>query len=312
MSLSSTLKYSERQAAGQLLQQRIESPASDPSPQKCPILPSSLTFKDLRKAKQLEIDMDLSPYIPIQIEADFAGLEIMGPTGGAWEKVAIDETDASPDPRYSDIHTWEGQVAPGVLIIEEIKRTKGFRMSEVSQAIYEEFFPINTLQYVYLIDVCNTDTRSFVQDEIYTGSNGLAWPDDAIRDWMPGTPEFEALLGTALGHNMAFLILGAFKRGTRRISRIRTFSSFEVLQMQFAIEDIEQTEQTEQTEETEETEAPIQTPAAPSIASTSTAYTGPETRAAVRRRLNLEAQKRKKDDDEDEDEDTGPKKIQKK
>ncbi|KAJ5205920.1 hypothetical protein N7491_003456 [Penicillium cf. griseofulvum] len=282
-----TLKYGRRQAIGRLLQQWIECPESDPSVKVCPILPSTLNFKDLQKSKDLEIDMEIHPYIPLQIEDDFAELEIMGPTGGAWEKMTIDQPDAPPDTKYSDIHIWEGQVAPGVLMVEEIKKAPGFFMSEVCQAIYQKHFPIDTLKYVYLIDVINKDTRTFVRDELYTEFNGLAWPDGKVRDWISGTPEFEALLGTTLGGTVGRLILGAFKRGTRRISRIRIFHSFDTLQMRFAIEEIEQFIPT----------CNSQYPSDCSVESTDS--TGPETRSASRRRQTLELRKRKLDWDEE-------------
>ncbi|OQE43713.1 hypothetical protein PENCOP_c003G00598 [Penicillium coprophilum] len=286
------LRYGKRQAIGRLLQQWIECPEFNPTVTICPILSSTLKFKDLKKSKQLEMDTDMHPYIPLQIEDEFAELEIMGPTGGAWERIAIDQPGSSQDTKYPDIHTWEGQIAPGVLIVEEIKKAPGFHMSEVCQAIYQQHFPIDTLKYVYLIDVCNKDTRSFVRDELYTEYNGLAWPDEMIRDWIPGTPEFEALLGTKLGRTVAYLILGAFKRGTRRITRIRIFHSFEALQMQFTIEEIEQIIPTL---------TMIQTPSG-----CSTNSMGPETRSLSRRRRKLEYRKRKLDEHED----SGPRKIQ--
>ncbi|KXG50877.1 uncharacterized protein PGRI_064490 [Penicillium griseofulvum] len=281
-----TLKYGRRQAIGRSLQQWIECPESDLSVQVCPILPSTLNFNDLKESKDLEIDMEIHPYIPLQIEDDFAELEIMGPTGGAWEKISINQPDTPRDDQYSDIHIWEGQVAPGVLIVEEIKKAPGLFMSEVCQAIYQKHFPIDTLTYVYLIDVINKDTRSFVREELYTESNGLAWPDDKVRDWISGTPEYEALLGTTLGRTVGRLILGAFKRGTRRISRIRTFHSFGALQMQFAIEDIEQF-----------ATMGSQYPSDRSVESTDSM--GPQTRSTSRRRQTIELRKRKLDWDEE-------------
>ncbi|KAF7527786.1 hypothetical protein PCG10_002257 [Penicillium crustosum] len=277
-SLPPTLKYGRRQAVGRLLQQWIQCPETDPSIQLCPVLPSKLKFKDLEKLKQLEIDTDTPAYLPLQIEHEFGDLEIMGPTGGAWEKIHIAESDAPLNPKHPEISTWEGLVAPGALIVEEIKRTKDVYMSEVCQAIYENHFPIDTLKYVYLLDVCNVDTRSFVRDELYTESNGLAWPDEQIRDWVSGTPEFEALLGTKLGQTVAHLVLGAFKRGTRRISRIRIYDSFEALQLQFSIEEIEHMVPTYN---------PTQSPLARSTRSTS------------RRLRNIESRKRKVDWDEE-------------
>lgn len=275
--LPPALKYGRRQAIGRLLQQWIECPETDLSVNLCPILPSRLKFKDLEKSKQLEIDTDTPAYLPLQIEHEFGDLGIMGPTGGAWEKIHIAESNAPLNPEHPEISTWEGLVAPGVLIVEEIKRTKGVYMSEVCQAIYQSHFPIDTLRYVYLLDVCNKDTRSFVRDELYTEYNGLVWPDAQIRDWVSGTPEFEALLGTKLGQTVAHLVLGAFKRGTRRISRIRTYDSFEALQLQFAIEEIEHIDLTY---------SPAQSPSARSTRSTS------------RRLQNIESRKRRVDWDE--------------
>lgn len=271
--LPPTLKYGRRQALGRLLQQWIECPETDPSVLLCPILPSKLKFKDLEKFKQLEIDTDTPAYLPLQIEHEFGDLEIMRPTGGAWEKIHIAESDTPLNPQHQvEISTWEGLIAPGVLIVEEIKRTKGVYMSEVCQAIYENHFPIDTLKYVYLLDVCNKDTRLFVRDELYTEYNGLAWPDEQIRDWVSGTPEFEALLGTKLGQTVAHLVLGAFKRGTRRISRVRIYDSFEALQLQFAIEEIQHIVPTYH---------PTQSPSARSTRSTS------------RRLGNIESRKRR-------------------
>jgi hypothetical protein len=235
---SATLKYGERQAAGQLLQQWMERPESGASVATCPIKPSTLQLKDLRKSKQFEIDMQLNSYIPVQIEDEFAQLNIMGPTSGAWEMISIGGPGATGNAEYPDLHIWEGQIAPGVLIVEEIKKAPGFFMSEVCQAVYQKHFSIDTLKYVYMVDVCNKDTLSFVRDVLYTEANGLFWPDEEIRDWQLGTPEFRALLGTKLGNIVAHLVLGAFRRGTHRISQIRSFHTHEGLQLRFAIEEV--------------------------------------------------------------------------
>ncbi|CAG8081413.1 unnamed protein product, partial [Penicillium nalgiovense] len=236
---SATLKYGERQAAGRLLQQWMERPESDTSVAECPVQPSTLQLKDLRKTQRFEIDTEMNPYIPSQIEDEFEQLNIAGPKGGAWEMISIGEPEATDDIDYPDLHIWEGQIAPGVLIVEEIKRTPSFFMSEICQAVYQNHFSIDTLKYVYMIDICNKDTLSFVRDVLYTEANGLVWADDEIHDWQLGTPEFEALLGTRIGKTVAHLVLGAFRRGTHRISQIRSFHTFEILQLRFSIEEME-------------------------------------------------------------------------
>ncbi|KAJ5478178.1 hypothetical protein N7530_003687 [Penicillium desertorum] len=236
---SATLKYGERQAAGQLLQQWMERPESDTSVAACPVQSSKLQLKDLRKSKEFEIDVEMNPYIPAQIEDEFEQLNIAGPRSGAWEMISIGEPDVTDDVEYPDLHIWEGQIAPGVLIVEEMKKTPSLFMSEVCQAVYENHFSMDTLKYVYMVDVCNRDTLSFVRDVLYTEANGLVWPDEEIHDWQLGTPEFEALLGTKIGKTVAHLVLGAFRRGTHRISQIRSFHTFEILQLRFTIEEME-------------------------------------------------------------------------
>ncbi|KAJ5476326.1 hypothetical protein N7475_002055 [Penicillium sp. IBT 31633x] len=234
MFASESLKYGTHQSVGRLMQQWVEESTAN----KCPILPATLKFKDLLRSKNLDVDMEIHPYLPVQIEDHFPELEVMGPSGGAWDKVCIQEVDPRRNPELPGIHTWEGQVAPGMLIIEEMKRTSGPYTSEISQAIYKHYFPIESLKYIYMLDVCNGDTKHFVTKRLYSKSNGLYWPDGTIREWENGTPEFEGLLGTQLGRTAACVLLGAFERGTRRIARIRTYHAYEGLQIRFEIEEI--------------------------------------------------------------------------
>ena len=278
---SATLKFGERQAAGRLLQQWMERTGSDTSVAECPTQPSRLQLKDLRKSKQFEIDEDMNPYIPSQIEDEFVQINITGPSSGAWGMISISEPSATDDTEYSDLHVWEGQIAPGVLIIEEIKKSPGLFISEVCQAIYQNHFSIDTLKYVYMVDVCNRDTLSFVRDVLYTEANGLVWPDDKIHDWKLGTPEFEALLGTKLGKTVAHFVLGAFRRGTHRISQIRTFHTFETLQLRFSIEEVD---------------TPVVPPTKLPIRTISTRVTRSMTRKRKAEEEALEAQKSQKKD----------------
>lgn len=234
---SDILKYGTHQSIGRLMQQWIEGSTAD----NCPILPATLKFKDLLKSKDLDVDMEMHPYLPLQIENHFEELEIMGPSGGAWDKVYIQEVEPQMNPELPPgLHTWEGQAAPGMLIIEEMKRTSGPYTSEISQAVYKHYFPIESLKYIYMLDVCNGDTKHFVTKRLYNKANGLCWPDETIREWENGTPEFEGLLGTQLGRTAACVLLGAFERGTRRIARVRTYYAYEALQIRFELEEIEQ------------------------------------------------------------------------
>ncbi|KAJ5779353.1 hypothetical protein N7457_007073 [Penicillium paradoxum] len=281
------LIYGTRQSFGRLLQQWMEGSTAD----NCPVLPATLRLKDLLKSRDLEVDLELHPYLPVQIEDHFNELETSGPRGGAWDKICIQEIDPQRDPEKPGIHMWEGQVAPGILMIEEIKRTHGPYTSEISHAVYTHYFPIETLRYIYLLDICNKDTKDFVTKELYSKPNGLHWPDETIREWEDGTPEFEALLGTQLGRTVGYMLLGAFPRGARRIARIRTYYAYEALQMRFEVEDVVPTVMVRRT--TGFPRFPMRTfRSAPKIARSGwKGRFGPETRSASRRRINMEEEK---------------------
>ncbi|KAJ5549589.1 hypothetical protein N7513_006823 [Penicillium frequentans] len=57
-----------------------------------------------------------------------------------------------------------------------------------------------------------------------------------VRTWNHDTDEYQALLGTQIGKISASLVLGAFTRGTRRISRVVTWINDSLLYMRFDIE----------------------------------------------------------------------------
>lgn len=249
MELIRSLKYGSHQYTGRLLQQWLEVPKDSSHIQLCPVKPSNLDIKHLKHLGKMEIELNLKPQPLVQIEDYLEEVEIQEPDLGEWHKFyleelrmrKIDPKDWKFNPEKLRKNIWEGQTAPGVIVIEEIKRKSGPYSSQISQAIYEHHFPMETLKYVYMVDVQNEDTLRFVKEELYTRSNGVLEQEDEITEryeWEYGTPEFEALLGTRLGRHVAFLILGALERGTRRIESIRTWYAFQELQMQFIIGDI--------------------------------------------------------------------------
>ncbi|KAJ5152004.1 hypothetical protein N7492_010299 [Penicillium capsulatum] len=196
--------------------------------QECKVQKSKLKFKEMEHLAYL----GETPYHPVQVD-DF-GIDRLQKKD--WIKTKIVETDPRILPPNNTINKWEGLAAPGVLVIEEIKRKAGPYISEISQAVYERSFSIDTLKRIYILDVRNTDTLNFVSETLYTARNGLEWPDEEIRYWDKGTPEFNALLGTEIGQVVAHIVLGAFDRGTRHISRIGTAFLCDELQLQFELE----------------------------------------------------------------------------
>ncbi|CAG8055720.1 unnamed protein product [Penicillium salamii] len=218
------------------------------STKKCPVKASTVKLKDLTTFERLDIEFNLKPLTPPQIQPymDEPGTK---PEDGGWHKICLEQRDDREydlndwkfNPESLRLNVWTGQSGPGVLVIEEIKRKTGPYSSQISQAVYQNDFDPSTLKYIYFVDVENEDTLGFVKYQLYTSSNGVVEQEDEITEryeWEYGSPEFDRLLGTKLGNHVAYLLMGAFKRGTRRIQRVRTWFAFQELQMQFIIENI--------------------------------------------------------------------------
>lgn len=112
-------------------------------------------------------------------------------------------------------------------------------MSEFTKAAYEMDIPLNSLRYVFVTDISETDTVRCVRDEVYS-SEGLPYPSNEQVTWGPSS-EFDALLGTTMGRVVAALIMCAWGQGKKQIARVVTFHDGEYLQrlnMRFDIEDI--------------------------------------------------------------------------
>ena len=129
---------------------------------------------------------------------------------------------------------WFGSTGPGIICLDDIYRDEGFmdpnpHISQISQLLYERDFPLESLRYVFVTTVIESETREFILNE-------LDWAGFHQR-WPIGTPEYDALLGTRIGKVVAYLVLGAFERGTRRITRINLWpDTAGGLNMRFDIE----------------------------------------------------------------------------
>jgi hypothetical protein len=139
---------------------------------------------------------------------------------------------------------WDGFTGPGVIIISNIRREPDSLsppMSEVTKAVYERAFDINDLRYVFIKNVMNEQTVRLIKDLLYSSERHAPWPGKyGQRDvWEWNNPEYQALLGTRLGKIVAYLILGSFEQGTKKIARVVTYriGNAPWPQMRFDIED---------------------------------------------------------------------------
>lgn len=108
--------------------------------------------------------------------------------------------------------------------------------SQIAQVLYEKEAPINTLKRVLAINVGNAGTKGSIQVQLYTAANGLVYETSGPQIFVYGIPEYEGLLGTRIGSIVAYLVLGGFPRGTRRISQITVwFSEIGELNLQFDV-----------------------------------------------------------------------------
>lgn len=109
---------------------------------------------------------------------------------------------------------WLGRAARRVLFIEDVRRDKGALgpfISELSIAAYKRSFPLDSLQHVFVTYIKNKTTRPVLKS---------LCPKDEVVVLEHGTPEYQTLLGTPIGKLVAHLVLGAYERGTRHISRV--------------------------------------------------------------------------------------------
>lgn len=225
-------------------------PCSDTT-EECPILPCTLKYKDFNTWDYFGSGL---PYDTGYEQDATEALGIEPPKPGSWEVVVLEKWDPEAaasgtlylkGPYDGKLLVWEGSIAPGIVFISMIHRRPAAGpeavpwSSQMIHAVYERRFPVDSLKHIIVADVTNKDTKRFVKKELYTASNGLHWPDEELREWKHDTAEYKALLGTRLGAVVAYFVLGAFKRGTCRISQIVTCFYFINLHMRFDLEQIE-------------------------------------------------------------------------
>jgi hypothetical protein len=140
----------------------------------------------------------------------------------------------SPPNQPYMVSWWTGRAAEGVVFLEDFNRPKGSQtpfISEITKAVYEKDFNIETLKYVFVAGVASAVTHGFII--------GVLWPSttEYPRVMESNTPEFQILLGTPIGKIVSHLVLNSFARGTRRIARAILWHDARVTpQLRFDIE----------------------------------------------------------------------------
>ncbi|KAJ5554976.1 hypothetical protein N7461_003446 [Penicillium sp. DV-2018c] len=222
---------------------------TDPKEKKCPVKISKLTYNYLTKNKNTKRNFQTNNnWLPVdrgyEKEAEEAGLPSAPNT---WHAVYLNRGCHAPLTGL----IFEQRITLGAIVADNIARYNdrvnktGPYWSDVALAAYKYHHPIDTLRYVYFADVVNPSTAPLITDRLYRDA-GLKVPeagDRGVSDtiiWKPNEKNggFEAILGSALGVAAASIVLGAWPRGTHRISAIRTWFFNADLNIRFDIEEI--------------------------------------------------------------------------
>ncbi|KAJ5877667.1 hypothetical protein N7455_001132 [Penicillium solitum] len=224
------LKYDNLQATGALRASWIRDPT-----QNCPIGPSQLTMQNMTESGW-GIRHQKRHFPPDQIYEETVELGLSGEK--LYRKIVLWKSGVSRG-QYC-VHDYTLKTGPGVIFATDSFRPDSAYWAQIAQAIYQDEHPMEDLKYVFQCNIINPETMLFVQKSLYVAANGLGWPDDRLRVWEEDTAEYQALLGTRLAKGVAYLVLGAFPRGTRRIARIVTWGGRYIpyVQMRFDIEKV--------------------------------------------------------------------------
>lgn len=201
-----------------------------------PETPDDLVLGDTTSYKWIQTkDELLEPLETVLNDIPSVGL----PTDKVWNYTILRQLGWSPK---LELFKWSEYVhwaVEGAIIAAAIMRHHGPNWSEVALAHYTHVCPdINTLKYVYVADIVNKETAPFVKKQLYGNKRVTKKKEPAEKYWNYGTEEYQTILGTAIGKGVACLVLGAWPRGTHRITQIRTWFFDSFLELRFDIGEI--------------------------------------------------------------------------
>ncbi|KAJ5135526.1 uncharacterized protein N7515_004804 [Penicillium bovifimosum] len=217
---SSDPQVTRYRAIGAQLQKWID----DPNAEGCTVAEATLTMQDLIDNGDPDNDWEVVENTFVNSVADLpeAARIMMGlPTsddGAHFRHMRI---------KRKDLDCYEMTTGEAFIACHLIFRYSGPHCNEVTNALYEQDFRIESLRNVAFIQVVNPETAPLVTGVLYPRRGmrfayGVA--DQEPQVWLHGTPEYQEILGTEIGKTVAYLVLSCFQRGTRPISRIITCS----------------------------------------------------------------------------------------
>ncbi|KAJ5173257.1 hypothetical protein N7492_005850 [Penicillium capsulatum] len=190
----------------------------DQSEPDCPILPSTLTYEQIKRDSNL-VEEDVRP------PRDISHMPETIRQGRKYKFISASYGHS----------TWSGTIGANVIIIETITRdeliTTQPRTSDLSLALYTKDHPIESLRYVFVTTIMNQQTRTYLE-QVHEIDPDLP----KFRSCEYGTREYEEILGTRIGRTVGYIILGGFKRGSHRIARILTWTVGRSFDLRFDIE----------------------------------------------------------------------------
>lgn len=199
---------------------------ADPNEPGCPIPKNTLSFEEIEE-KSTKYERTTN------IDINLAGHTLLLPPG-----VAAPPSRERGGYVYHTMRfgrdQWSGFFAPGILVIQSMRRViPGTpHPSDIALTLYaKEHGRLDNLRYVFATTIINWQTKHFISQDLYSSWPGTGDP----RCWEYGTKEYEEIMGTRIGRTVAYLVLGGFERGTRRIVRIITYNKADELDIRFDI-----------------------------------------------------------------------------
>lgn len=193
----------------------------------CRIQPCTLNLDQLA-SHHWRIRMEDSE-VPAELEsrASFLGL-----TNSGYDYIHTSMTQYLDGIR----NMWDGRTGDGVIFLEDIVNSPerygppiSPYISQITQAVYQQHWSLAYLTRIYVLNVVERGTTQFIS-EIYPTER------HEYTVFHYGTAEFQGVLGTRIGKIIAYFILGAYVRGTARVSRVCMWRDSTFLQLQFDIE----------------------------------------------------------------------------
>lgn len=134
---------------------------------------------------------------------------------------------------------FDGYATPNSLTIEMIRKPADsyFELppiSEVAKALYEDSFALDGLEHIFVHNIHNHETRNCLENYILPNHPPVPVPGSLTLNRL----ESDAILGSRIGKVVAYFVLGAFERGTRRIERIVFFRDKDGRHLRFDLERI--------------------------------------------------------------------------